>query len=83
MDGFVGLKFLRNLSLICNGIGFIIALTFILGPKVLIAISKILDAYRPSISLEKILITKARLILGFTLLVITALMLALVIRINV
>ena len=77
------LKFLRNVSLICNGIGLVIALAFILGPRVLIAISKFLDAYHPTVSLEKILITKARIILGFTLLVITALMLALVIKIKV
>ena len=76
------LSFLRNTSLICNGIGLAIALAFLLGPKALTAISKFLDTYHPSINLELILKSKARMIIGITLLVITTLMLVLVIGIK-
>ena len=82
MDEMTWLKFLRNTSVVCNGIGLVIALAFLVGPKALAAISKVLDAYHPSISLEKVMEGKARLILGLTLLVITILMLALVINIR-
>ncbi len=82
MDELGWLKLLRNLSIVCNGIGFVIALAFILGPKVLMAISKIFDTHYPTVSLEKILVSKARIVLGFTLLVITALMLSLIIKVK-
>ncbi len=77
------LNFLRIMSLICNGIGLIVALAFLFGPKTLSAISKFLDAYHSSIDLEKLLLSKARIILGVTLLIITALMMALVLNIRV
>ena len=82
MNEMAWLSFLRNTSLICNGIGLAIALAFLLGPRVLIAISKFLDEYHPSINLESILKSKSRIIIGFTLLVITVLMLVLVIGIQ-
>jgi hypothetical protein len=77
------LIFLRNISIICNAIGLLIALAFLFGPKVLIAVSRILDRLRPTLEMEKVLETKARLVLGLTLLVITVLMLVLVINIRV
>ncbi|MFH1339191.1 MAG: hypothetical protein ABIH40_05070 [Candidatus Omnitrophota bacterium] len=77
------LVFLRNISIICNVIGLLIALSFLFGPKVLITVSKIMDRLRPTVELEKVLETRARVILGLTLLVITVLMLALVTSIRV
>jgi hypothetical protein len=77
------LIFLRNISIICNAIGLLIALAFLFGPKVLIAVSRILDRLRPTLEMEKVLETKARLVLGLTHLVITVLMLVLVINIRV
>ena len=82
MDEMAWLGFLRNTSLICNGIGLLIALTFLVGPKALAAISKFLDAYHSSINLESILKSKVRIIIGLTLLVITILMLVLVLGIK-
>ena len=72
------LNFLRNTSLICNGIGLVVALGFLFGPKVIMAISKAIDKPHSIVNIEKIFITKARIILGFTLLVISVLMLLLV-----
>lgn len=77
------LVFLRNLSIIFNVIGLLIALSFLFGPKALITVSKIMDRIRPTVELEKVLETRARVILGLTLLVITVLMLALVTSIRV
>ena len=77
------LIFLRNISIICNAIGLLIALAFLFGPKVLITVSRILDRLRPTVQLEKVLETRARIVLGLTLLVITVLMLALVTNIRV
>jgi len=77
------LIFLRNLSIICNAIGLLIALAFLFGPKVLIAVSRILDRVRSTVQLEKVLETRARIVLGLTLLVITGLMLVLVMNIRV
>ena len=77
------LIFLRNTSIICNGIGLVIALAFLLGPKALLAVSKFLDTYRSSGNLEKVLETRSRIILGITLLIITTLMLGLAINIPV
>jgi len=77
------LIFLRNTSIICNGIGLVIALAFLLGPKALLTISKFLDVYRSSANLEKVLEARSRIILGITLLIITTLMLGLAINIPV
>jgi len=74
---------LRSISLICNGMGFVIALAFLLGPKRIAALSRFFDRGRPSIRLESILKSKARIVIGFILLIITASMLFLVLRIKI
>ena len=70
--------FLKNLSLICNWLGLLIAVLFLFGPKVLIIIGKFLDTPRKTVQLDRILANKSRIILGITLLVVTGLMLILV-----
>ncbi len=77
------LIFLRNISIICNVIGLLVTLVFLFGPKVLKTICRILDRSLSTVELEKVLETRARIILGLTLLVITVLMLALVMNIRV
>ncbi len=77
------LIFLRNISIICNVIGLLVALVFLFGPKAFMKTAKIMDRLFPTVEPEKILKTKARIVLGVTLLVITVLMLALVMYIRV
>ena len=77
------LIFLKNISLVCNWIGLLTALAFLFGPKLLLVVSNILDKPRRTMNLEKVLVTKARIILGLALLIITVLMLSLVMNIKV
>ena len=79
----IWLIFLKNISLVCNWTGLVIALAFLFGPKLLLAVSRSLDKPRPTMNLEKILQTKARVILGLALLVITGVMLTLMTNIKV
>ena len=77
------LEFLKNLSLICNWAGLLVAALFLFGPKVLMIIGKFLDTPRKTVQLDKLLTTKSRIVLGFALLIVTALMLVLTTNIQV
>ena len=77
------LVLLRRISLVCNALGLVMAILFLFGPRAFIGISNLVDKARATIDVEKVLATKARLTLGITLLVITALMLLLVMNIKV
>ena len=77
------LNFLRSTSLICNGTILVIAVIWLLGPKLLRSMSNFFDKYHSSLNLEKLLFTKGRVILGCILLVLSFLMLTAVIKIRI
>ncbi|MFC1592956.1 hypothetical protein ACFL4C_02975 [Candidatus Omnitrophota bacterium] len=70
-------EFLRILSIVCNGLGLLIALVFLFGPKLLVSLSEFLDAPRRTVAFEKVIKSKARVILGLTLVIVTTVMLIL------
>jgi len=67
---------LSTLSIIGGIVGLLTAIFFLFGPKVIHSLSKVLDKTRSSFDLEKMLRTKARIILGVILLAISFFMLA-------
>ncbi|MBU0548819.1 MAG: hypothetical protein KKH80_00505 [Candidatus Omnitrophica bacterium] len=77
------LAFLKVLSIVCNSLGLLIALVFLFGPKFLISLSKILDTPRRTLAIEKVIESNARLILGFTLVIVTIIMLILALNIRI
>jgi hypothetical protein len=83
MDENTWLIFLKNISLVCNWVGLLAALAFLFGPKLLLAISRSLDKPRRTMNIERLLQTKARVILGLTLLIITIVMLTLITNVRV
>lgn len=71
---------LSTLSIIGGAVGLVTAILFLFGPKAINSLSKILDRTRSQLDLEKILRTKARIILGVFLLIISLFMLGVAIR---